>query len=253
MSGDLTARQVQTAEDHIAFEGAVELLSWQDTSNWGFKIRLGLSHRGELDYFDGVMTMRKSRGGQRYHCILMEDGEILHQFEAQFCGRGWSEGKGAHIALHIGELDTITFFRNEVTGDQGETETPGTLYEIMMMELGDDEMIVNQAKRARAAGVVDPQPKGGPRSKAVGMMLNDFDFIHWLSYRSLWAVCDGDGVRIEYNPATADELVKRTLKISSKKELDHGNAELSSDDVWMRWETQFHRPFLHYLQRRHGK
>lgn len=250
MSGDLTAAQARRAEDHIAYEGVVELLSWQDTSNWGFKIRLGLMDRGQLDYFDGVMTMRKSRGGQRYHCILMDEGEILRQFEAQFCGRGWSEGKGAHIALHIGELETITFFRNETTRDQGETETPGSNYDIMMMELGDDEAIVNQAKRARAAGVVDPQPKGGPRSKAVAMMLQDFEFLHWLSHRSIWAVCDDTFHRIEYNPITADELVKKKLRITSKKELD---LSADSDELWEAWENQFHRPFLHYLQRKYGK
>lgn len=246
MSGDLSQAQVQRAEDHIAYEGTVELLSWQDTSNWGFKIRLGLQDRGHLDYFDGVMTMRKSRGGQRYHCILMDEGEILRQFEAQFCGRGWSEGKGAHIALHIGELETIAFFRNETTRDQGEAEDPGSNYDIMMMELGDDEGIVNQAKRARVAGVVDPQPKGGPRSKAVAMMLQDEEFREWLARRSIYKRFD----ILEYEFDDADRLVKKVLGINSKVQMD---TDPNSDDLWAKWEISFHRPFLHYLQRKYGK
>ncbi len=246
MSTPLTDAQARRAEDHIAYEGTVELLSWQDTSNWGFKIRLALQDRGHLDYFDGVMTMRKSRGGQRYHCILMDEGEILRQFEAQFCGRGWSEGKGAHIALHIGELETIGFFRQETTKDQGETETPGSNYDIMMMELGDDEAIVNQAKRARAAGVVDPQPRGGPRSKAVGMMLNDEDFLRWLARRSIYARPEIP----EYFYETADRLVKNVLGIDSKIQLD---CDDNSDELWEMWENQFHRPYLRYLQRKYGK
>lgn len=246
MSGDLTQAQAQRAEDHIAYEGTVELLSWQDTSNWGFKIRLGLMDRGQLDYFEGVMNMRKSRGGQRYHCILMDEGEILRQFEAQFCGRGWSEGKGAHIALHIGELETIAFFRQETTRDQGETETPGSNYDIMMMELGDDETIVNQAKRARAAGVVDPQPKGGPRSKAVAMMLQDPDFQEWVDRRSIYA----QGIEYRRSPLQLDELVKKIVRIESKREFDDSDV---GEELWLRWETNFHRPFLHYLQRKYGK
>lgn len=246
MSGDLTQAQAQRAEDHIAYEGTVELLSWQDTSNWGFKIRLGLMDRGQLDYFEGVMNMRKSRGGQRYHCILMDEGEILRQFEAQFCGRGWSEGKGAHIALHIGELETISFFRQETTRDQGETETPGSNYDIMMMELGDDETIVNQAKRARAAGVVDPQPKGGPRSKAVAMMLQDPDFQEWVDRRSIYA----QGIEYRRSPLQLDELVKKIVRIESKREFDDSDV---GEELWLRWETNFHRPFLHYLQRKYGK
>jgi hypothetical protein len=223
------------------------LLSWQDTSNWGFKIRLGLMDRGQLDYFEGVMNMRKSRGGQRYHVILSdEDGEILRQFEAQFCGRGWSEGKGAHIALHIGELETISFFRQETTRDQGETETPGSNYDIMMMELDDSEAIINQAKRARAAGVVDPQPKGGPRSKAVAMMLQDEEFLEWLARRSIYKRFN----LAVYTPAEADELVKRKLMIESKVQLD---TDPNTDELWQRWEINFHRPYLHYLQRKYGK
>jgi hypothetical protein len=146
----------------------------------------------------------------------MDEGEILRQFEAQFCGRGWSEGKGAHIALHIGELETIAFFRQETTRDQGETETPGSNYDIMMMELDDSEAIINQAKRARAAGVVDPQPKGGPRSKAVAMMLQDPDFQEWGSRRRRRAVASvGDQFPPAVPALPAEEVrqVKMTNEI----------------------------------------
>lgn len=235
-SPDLSQSQIEKAEDHIAYEGQVELLHWQDTSGHGFKIQLGLSDRGQLDYFDGVMSMRKSRGGQRYHVITPE-----RQFEAQFCGRGWAETKGAHIALHIGELDTIQWLRMQTAKDQLEKEESGELWHLIMMELDDDHTIINQARRALVHGVVDPVPKGGPRSKNVAMLLQDRDFAMWFDHRSI------------YNPGRRDltfderdRRVKQILDIDSKVQLD---CDDNADELWHLFTVNIHRPFLAYMQR----
>ena len=232
MELDLTT--IERIERFIVFEAKVELLHWEDTSQWGFKIKLGLPSRADLDPFDKTMKRSKKRGGQRYHCIIY--GEFNRQFEAMFCGRGWAETAGAHIALHIPDLDDQLWFRESRTRDQGEKEVPGRVYDIMLMEIGDDEIIVDQTTVQRLEAL-----KGGPKSKAVAMLLQEADFIGWLDRKSIYAHAF-DHVR------TLDErdcLVKDVCKIESKAEFDH------KPEAWEIWETQFHRPFIQHMQR-HG-
>lgn len=234
------ARQ-QHVEDHLAYEGRTELVKWIDTSSHGFKITLGLKDRAELDYFDGVMTMRKNRGGQRYQAMITARDELT-QHEMQFCGRGWSESGGAHAALHIPHIEDQVFWRQLVCRDQVEKDKHGETIDIMLMELDDNEEIVNQAKRARQRGILDPQPKGGPRSKAVAIALQDIDFGVWLDRRSIYKVANFTCPRTF---AERDLLVKDILGVESKKDLDNGN-----DLAWNKWENQFMRPFLRWSQRK---
>jgi len=249
MTTDLSQHQIEEAERHIAYEGNVDLVKWIDTSSHGFKITLGLSNRNQLDFFDGVMTMRKSRGGQRYHAILQPyvtdidhgrhpDPESQVQQEWQFCGRGWSESSGAHIAVHIGDRTTIAYWRQQKAGDQVEAEKRGQLFYVMLLELQDDETIVNQEFRSRV--VEPPAPKGGPRSKAVARLIADPEFAQWMNYASIHN-CGPQGSR---DVKERDAYVKFTIGIGSKIELDNGN-----ESAWQAWETQFHRPFIQYMQR----
>jgi len=228
---------VERIERFIVFESKVELLHWEDTSQWGFKIKLALASRGELDSFDKTMKRSKKRGGQRYHCILY--GEFNRQFEAQFCGRGWAESVGAHVALHVPDLDDQLYFRESKTRDQGEKEIPGRVFDIMLMEVGDDEQIIDQTARERAE-----RPVGGPRSKAVAMMLQDLDFNRWLSCHSIYRrpAARPDDPAACYTFEDADAIMKNVCGIESKVEFDNGN-----EAAWKIWETQFKAPFIRYL------
>ncbi len=247
-SPDISQDAINEAEDHIAYDSQVELVKWLDSSQWGFKITLNLKDRAELDYFDGVMVMRKNRGGQRYSAIF--DGE--QNQEMQFCGRGWSESGGAHIALHVPHLDDQVFWRGSKTRDQVEKDHYGVSMHIMLMELDDNEEIINQAKRARVRGVVDPMPKGGPRSKAIAILMNDAEWCDWLKNRSIYKSWhrppkQTDGMIGNYDLDTLigrDQLVKKVLCVTSKIELDHG-----AEEAWLRWEQNFHRPFIQWMQR----
>ena len=51
---ELSQQQIENIENYIAFEGLVELLHWEDTSGYGFKVKLGLDDRAKLDPFDGT-------------------------------------------------------------------------------------------------------------------------------------------------------------------------------------------------------
>lgn len=233
MELDLTT--IERIERFIVFESKVELLHWEDTSQWGFKIKLGLQSRAELDAFDTTLKRSKKRGGQRYHCILY--GEFNRQLETQFAGRGWAETQGAHLALHVPDLDDQLFWRQCPTRDQGEKETQGRSFDMLMMEIGDDEIIIDQTMRGKAEAAL----KGGPHSKAVAMLLQDADFGDWLDNRSIYATADQTRTLGE-----RDTLMKAACKIKSKVEFDY------DDEAWQRFETQFHRPFIQYMQKRTG-
>lgn len=246
---ELTQQQIDQAESHIAYEGTVEFKKWIDTSAHGFKVTLGLESRAELDAFDGVMTMRRKRGGQRYHAIVQPywypdgkntpgepDPSQQFQEEWQFAGRGWAETQGAHIAIHIGDRSAIAHWRLRTAADQVEAEVGGSKYYILLMELDDDETIINQTKRARA--IEEPPPKGGARSRQVARLILDPDFAQWLHERSAYK-----------NDAKLQELgddayVKMAIGCQSKIELDHGN-----ERAWELWERQFHGPFIRSMGR----
>jgi hypothetical protein len=233
---DLTT--IERIERFIVFEGKVELLHWEDTSQWGFKIKLGLASRAELDHFDKTMKRSKKRGGQRYHCILY--GEFNRQFEAQFAGRGWAETQGAHIALHIPDLDDQLFWRESKTRDQGEKEIPGRSCDLILMEIGDDEIVIDQTRREQVE-----LPIGGPRSKAVAMLMQDPDFIEWMDHKSLYRVDFRKPDQPERTGESRDKAMKAICGIKSKVEFDNGN-----EQAWMLWERQFHRPFIQWLQKK---
>jgi len=249
---DLTDMDVARIEDHIAFEGNVELKKWIDTSAHGFKITLSLENRQRLDSFDGVMAMRKSRGGQRYQAIVtpywvnIDHGRQPDETQAfvqewQFCGRGWSESGGAHIAVHLGDSDAIQWWRMKKAADQVEAGERGSEYLIMLLELDDDETIVNQTKRQVA--IAPPPDKGGPRSKHVARMIQDPEFGLWLTRYSLYASHEEP---YKYDlTANRDALVKRVCGMVSKVELDNGN-----ETAWQKWDSQFKTPFIKWSQRR---
>lgn len=243
---ELTQAQIEKIEEYIAFEGQVELLHWEDTSQWGFKIKLGLTARVCLDWFDKTMKRSKKRGGQRYHCIFT-GGEYERQIEALFCGRGWAETSGAHIALHVPDVDDQRWFRGFNTRDQGEKEDRGAEWGVLLLEVGEDEIIINQKRREKT----DPPPVGGARSKAVAMMMQDQEFRVWLDQVSIHKLSQPEQESF-IKSATGyyrslegiDLLVKSICGFKSKVELDNGN-----EQAWNLWERQFHRPFIQWCKR----
>ncbi len=162
------------------------------------------------------------------------------QIEALFCGRGWGEAAGAHIALHVPDIDDQRWVRGFNARDQVEKEHHGMTWGILMLEIGEDEIIINQKRREKA----DPPPVGGPRSQAVARMLQDQDFCMWLEHASLWG--QGKTWRLENNRTLKerDALVKSICGFKSKIELDNGN-----EQAWNQWERQFHRPFIQWCKR----
>lgn len=241
---ELDLLTVERIERYIVFESKVWLNGWIDTSSHGFKVSLGLKSRAELDYFDGTMKRRKRKGGQRYHMILTPVAGVVSmvafpegvmQHESQFVGRGWNETKGAHIALHIPGLTNQIWWRTQKTRDQeGECST----WNIILMEIGDDEQIIDQTARERAE-----RPVGGPRSKHVARMLQDPEFAHWMDQVSVHSDY-GDLGPCDRTLEQRDGMMKAKCGITSKVEFDNGN-----EKAWEIWETQFKAPFIRHSSR----
>lgn len=243
------------AEQSIAFEGVISFEKWQDTSARGFKITFGLASRNDLNYFDGVMSIRGRRGGQRYNAIVQPywrpDGpgtpaEADHaaQFveEWHFAGRGWSESAGAHLAIVIHDPAAIAGWRMRKTVDQLTDADEADLCQcyVMLQEIDDDELIVNQARRK----VVQQVEKGGARSKKVARMCQDHEFQLWLNRHSIYA--DPEDPELYTDPAAADHLIKRVCGIESKRFFDVGP---HADTRWRMFDNQFNRPFVQWLAR----
>lgn len=252
---ELTDRQIAMAEEHIAFEGTVKYMKWQETSAHGFKITLQLESRHELDPFDGVMTIRAKRGGQRYMAICQPywqpDGigtpqqpDASQQFvdEWQFAGRGWSESGGAHIAVVIMDRAAIARWKLRTAADQITDDSEPRRYYVMLLELDDDETIINQEKRRRV--IPDEEQPGGARSKHVARLCQDKDFQHWLNIESIYQNPDDD--HDFSDPKVCDAVIKRVCGIDSKRYFDVGPY---ADVRWKMFEDQFNRPFLRWCKR----
>ena len=240
MNAEITDREAAQVEEHIAYEADVELWKWLESSSAGFKVMLFLPARDDLDSFDGVMKRRKGKAGQIYKCVLseFETGRVIAQMECQFWGRNWSETNGASIALHFHGESAVNFWKDQKTRDQGDSETPGLQFRILMMEMDDQGMVVNQRKaeaferasqatRARAQDM----SHGGPKSQNAARLLKDPDFLTWLNKASIY---QNQG---PFDFESADALVKRRLEITSKIELDRDQA------AWQNFVIDFKRPF----------
>jgi len=253
----LSERQIAQAEQHIAFEGTLQYMKWVETSAHGFKITLQLGSRHGLDSFDGVMTVRSKRGGQRYMAIIQpywqpdgpgtpEKPDASQQFidEWQFAGRGWSESAGAHIAVCLMDRAAIASWKLRKAADQITDDSGPRQYYVMLLELDDDETIVNQEKRERVVRAEDAP--GGPRSKKVARLCDDPDFQEWLSGDSIYASLE---VPLRYcgQPKLADKLIKRICGIDSKRHFDVG---ANADKNFETFENQFNRPFIKAMSRR---
>jgi hypothetical protein len=237
----------------VAFEGYVELRAWIETSSNGFKVQLTLPSREDLEYFDGVMARRKGVGGHRYKIIATSDDAFgTRVMDCQFWGRGWSETKGTHIALHFIDND-VTFWKSLKTRDQGDSEIPGERFYVVLMEYADDDTIVNQSllqklsaraeagleqgtladARERAEDAGADMPKGGPRSQNAAKLLKEQGFLDWLNQHEQHKKA---GPFSTYEDAHAYVLARIDMK--SFRQFD------VNELFWSNFEIVFKKPYI---------
>jgi len=251
LAKEINEQDAEYVNDFTAYESYVEYRAWIETSAHGFKVQLTLPSREHLKAFDGVMTRRKGKAGHRYQIVVSGDKVDTKRFETQFWGRGWSEQKGTHIALHFAGSD-VMWWKQQRTKDQGEAEERGDRFYVILLEVGDDERIINQRhlreaearayagmERGVAQEVAEASGKplkGGPKSQNAARMLREDDFLMWLNHASRYR---------EYGPfstyADAHELVITTLQMDSFKQFD------VNEFFWGQFQQLFKVPYMGWL------
>ena len=221
---------------HIAFEGAVQLQRWEDSSTSGPKARFSLHDRDALGPFEKATKRRGKRAGQRYRLIVCNAlGEHLVTTECFLAGAQWAHGPGASITL---AFESIDFWRRYSTGDHA--EGAGTQFMFTMVELQDDETPVDQVRQEAMEKAT--KPKGGPKSKHVAQRNQSKDFQAFVAYRlgmprDRWHLCGAD---------SCDKWVKQMTGVTSKIEFDH------NPEAWTRYERLVHAPFMSWARAEYG-
>ena len=213
-------------EQHVAFHDIVTLIGWTDSSAQGAKVKFALADRGALAHFDTATRRRGKRAGQRYAAAISTlDGEPLMGLELWFAGANWAHQDGARAAFTVEDLD---FFRGLSCRDQKPDEAFSCW--LTLVEVGDDETPVDQAKAELVEEPEAPPRKGGPRSKNAARLCHDDEF--------QWYVSEQDGLDDKASVTEADAYLKRIVGIGSKIDLDY------DDEAWARLETKVKSPFL---------
>lgn len=221
----------------IAFEGAVELYKWEDSSTSGPKARFLLNDRDALKPFEKATKRRGKRAGQRYRFIVCTAmGEHLTTTECFLAGAQWAHGSGASITL---AFESIEYWRQYSTGDHAEGE--GAKFLVTMVELDDDEQPIDQVSREAVETAV-AKKKGGPKSKFVAQRNQSREFLDFVAYRlemppDKWQLC---------SEGTADKWVKKMTNVQSKIEFDH------DPGAWDRYERLVSRPFMSWARAHFG-
>lgn len=221
-------------QDLVAFEGIIELAKWSMTSAAGAKITFSLADREALAPFEHATKRRGKRAGQRYRAILhREDGDPIdqHPDEFWFLGANWSNTAGAVIAFALPDREDLWWFAQQGAADERDA-AHGVRWHMTLVELGEDDAPINQAKLKRIEDA--KAPRGGANSKFVAMRNNEFDFRRFIALKMKL------GQNAVATAEQADAWVKTTCGIRSKIEFDHDDA------AWRRYRAFCEKPFLHW-------
>lgn len=62
-------------DQHIVFQGEVQLLRWSDTSTQGATVTFQLADHGDLERFKSMTLAKKGMAGQRLAVVMVEIGD----------------------------------------------------------------------------------------------------------------------------------------------------------------------------------
>lgn len=155
---------------------------------------------------------------------------VAFQGEVQFAGYNDSNTQGARVVFWLPDPEQLNYFRGIVTKKGGKA---GQRFMMVLVEIGDDEQPIDQAK---AAGLEDAV-KGGPLSQHAGRLCKDSDFQRWVAAeggdkRTFGYAMGEDGARA---------FIIETCKVDSRKDLDHDRRAAQAYENFVR------RPFVQWL------
>lgn len=136
----------------------------------------------------------------------LESFLALHA-EVQLADFGETAASGPYFKVRLPDPDELAVFRGK---NRANKNKQGTRYIAMLIEIQDDEIPLDQGKRARLEEA--EEKKGGALSKNAAMLCKDPQFISYLNN-----VKPGRA----WNEVAARAYVLSVCEIQSRRELDH--------------------------------
>lgn len=201
-----------TASNLIAFKGCMTLDKAVWDNIWGMYVSFDLEQRPheklQANPFKKFTKMRKGKVGTRFDAIIMDaDGDTIYEDELML--KGWNDGTtGWKVTFWLSGDITHPFIVHD----------KGTQFELVTVELDDDNTAIDQVKRERVTSAVVHRKQG--LSNFAAMLCRTPEFWQWLT--AVHGVSFEEGNGPGNNPAT--EWMRKTLNIQSRAELDTNNA-----------------------------
>lgn len=154
---------------------------------------------------------------------------LAYHDEVQLLGYGETDTSGPYIKLRLQDPADLSIFRGK---DKRTTTKLGQRYQVMLIEVGDDEEPVDQSavKNAQAAEI-----KGGPLAVRAARLCREPEFYNYVS-RTAWYKHKANYP----TPETACRgFILNYCNISTRKTLDHDASAAAAFKVilgeYLRW------------------
>ena len=224
----------------VSFKGELEFAGASEDDKVGRMVRFRIVKRPEdqgLAHPFAAGRRRKAKSpGTRFFgsFVSVESGEVVYGGETMLLG--WTDGPGGSMVSFILNDDDLSHPFITVAYKRASRGSAGTRLMAALAEIGDDEVVVNQAKKA---AVEEPQHKHHEQrlSNFAAILSKDARFHDWL--REHVRDCD-------WNEKAADDWIKGVCKIESKRELD------TPGEACDRFHLLIRRPFSDWRDEQEG-
>jgi hypothetical protein len=207
---------MDSLEPYVEYHGFVLLKNATDSHSTGLKSQFRLRNDDDLDVFKSITKRRKGHAGQIYRMhfrpIEEEDFRVADIF---FLGATWSHTNGTVVAFEFTGKEDWQQFREWPALSEGK-QVEAKEIEILLFRVGENGELVNLAQRDRIEKI--EQMKGGPQSIRCAKLLLDGEFMDYVCSLSVLETVSEE---------TAEAWIKKTIGISSRKELDNDESALN--------------------------
>ncbi len=168
----------------VAHQGMMELIDakWELHSGRTVKLRIVNNPEAPLivNPFGAFVRRRGNRVGTRFNAVFVRygAGTPFFQGELMLAGGGHPLGQGMWVKFWLDDEESNHPFAG-CMGRKG--DHPGDLFAVVMVELDDDDMAIDQAKRAR----LEKGVKGGELARYSALLCTNELFLQYLSEKEL--------------------------------------------------------------------
>lgn len=208
----------------VAHQGMMELIDakWELHSGRTVKLRIVQNPEQPLivNPFGAFVRRRGNRVGTRFNAVFVRygAGTPFFQGELMLAGGGHPLGQGMWVKFWLDDEESNHPFAG-CMGRKG--DHPGDLFAVVMVELDDDDMAIDQAKRAR----LEKGVRGGALARYSALLCTNELFLQYLSEH---IVVDTSGEHQPNRPAEwwakedhAARWIRWACGVESRAELDN--------------------------------